>query len=92
MSLDQPSSLEERNVHGFLRMHSEITTAELSHFDELVRAGRIIAILAWADRMAGAHADFRPVSEQIDVLCKTLNLRGLSVLAQNLRGNPALGA
>jgi hypothetical protein len=74
-----------------MRFSAEISDAEISHFDELVRAGRIIAILAWADRMAGACADFRPMSENIDFLCKTLNLRGLGELAEKLRGNPGPG-
>jgi hypothetical protein len=66
-----------------------LSVDEISHFDELVRAGRIIAILAWADRMASANADFAPVSKHIDFLCKTLNLRGLMELSDSLRSNPA---
>lgn len=63
-----------------------LSLAEISHFDELVRAGRIVAILAWADRMVSANANFAPVSKHIDFLCKTLNLRGLMALSDSLRG------
>ena len=81
----------DAKIQEYPVVSSGIPAAEISHFDELVRAGRIIAILAWADRMAGACADFRPMSENIDFLCKTLNLRGLGELAEKLRGNPGPG-
>lgn len=81
----------DAKIQEYPVVSSGIPDAEISHFDELVRAGRIIAILAWADRMAGACADFRPMSENIDFLCKTLNLRGLGELAEKLRGNPGPG-
>ena len=66
-----------------------LSSAEISHFEELVQAGRIIAILAWADNMANAHADFRPVLGKIDFFCKILNLHGLRELANSLRANSA---
>lgn len=81
----------DAKIQEYPVVSSGIPAAEISHFDELVRAGRIIAILAWADRMAGACADFRPMSENIDFLCKTLNLCGLGELAEKLRGNPGTG-
>ena len=87
----QDALKDDPKVHEYSGLSPGIPDAEISHFDELVRAGRIIAILAWADRMAGACADFRPMSENIDFLCKTLNLRGLGELAEKLRGNPGPG-
>lgn len=62
-----------------------LSPTEISHFEELVQAGRIIAILAWADSMVSAHSDFKPVSREIDFLCKTLNLHGLMKLATSLQ-------
>ena len=91
MSLDQQNSLVERETQGLLSLPGRITAADLSHFDELIRKGCIIAILAWANRMATVAADFRPVLGQIDVLCKTLNLRGLRTLAETLRDNAGAG-
>jgi len=70
-------------------IRADLPAAEISHFNELVNQGRIIAILAWADRMTSKYADFRPVSANIDFLCKTLNMRALRELAERLRGNAA---
>ncbi len=85
----QNTTLALPEMEEFAGITAELPATEISHFNELVTAGRIIAILAWADRMTSAYADFRPVSDNIDFFCKTLNMRALRELAERLRGNSA---
>ena len=58
---------------------------EITRLVELVRAGRIIAILAWVDRLMLAQPQFKPIAESIEMLCKSLNLRELAELADSLQ-------
>ena len=88
----QNATLPIPELQEFAGISAELPATEISHFDELVSAGRIIAILAWADRMTSTHADFRPISDNIDFLCKTLNMRALRELAERLRGSSASSA
>jgi hypothetical protein len=83
----QNATLPITEARDFAGISAELPASEISHFNELVSAGRIIAILAWADRMTSKHAHFRPISDNIDFLCKTLNMRALRELAERLRGS-----
>ena len=58
---------------------------EITRLVELVRAGRIIAVLAWVDRVMLAKPQFQPIAESIEVLCKSLNIRGLTELVDSLQ-------
>ena len=63
----------------------EFPPDEVTRLVELVRAGRIIAILAWVDRLMLAQPQFQPIAESIEVLCKSLNIRGLTELVDSLQ-------
>lgn len=63
----------------------EFPQGEVSRLIELAKAGRIIAVLAWADRLMLAQPQFQPIAKSIESLCKSLNMRGLLELAESLQ-------